>query len=158
MTAKLVGAEALQRRLRAISGPDASRQRMRLLGIEVQGRAKRTVARKTGNLGRTIQMTDLTPTSVTIEAGANYAGAVELGTRPHIIRPVRARALRFAATSGGARLTGSPRKGADVVFARRVHHPGTKAQPFLRPAAASALSDAGDIVLGHVVIGWNQGA
>ena len=40
------------------------------------------------------------------------------GTRPHIIRPVRARALRF--TVGGR-----------VVFATMVRHPGTSANNFL---------------------------
>lgn len=40
------------------------------------------------------------------------------GTRPHIIVPRRAKALRF--TVGG-----------DVVFARRVRHPGTQPNDFL---------------------------
>ena len=157
MTAKLVGAEALQRRLRAISGPQAATTRNRLLGTEVVGRAKRGVARKTGNTGRTIHISELSADHVTVEAGG-ASEWLEFGTRPHIIVPVRARALRFAATSGGARLTGSPRKGADVVIARYVRHPGTKPMPFLRPAAASTLADAGDIVLGRVVIDWNRSA
>lgn len=44
---------------------------------------------------------------------APYAGYVEFGTAPHEIRPKTAKALRF--TIGG-----------QVVFARVVHHPGTK--------------------------------
>lgn len=48
------------------------------------------------------------------------------GTRPHIIRPVRARALRF--TVGGR-----------VVYATVVHHPGTRSNNFLREALRSAL-------------------
>lgn len=40
------------------------------------------------------------------------------GTRPHLIRPRRARALRF--TVGG-----------DVVFAKLVRHPGNRANNFL---------------------------
>lgn len=48
------------------------------------------------------------------------------GTRPHVIRPVRARALRF--TVGGR-----------VVFARVVHHPGTEANNFLAAALRAAL-------------------
>ncbi|WP_405759431.1 hypothetical protein OG234_13145 [Streptomyces sp. NBC_01420] len=40
------------------------------------------------------------------------------GTRPHVIVPRRAKALRF--TVGG-----------DVVFARRVRHPGTRPNDFL---------------------------
>jgi hypothetical protein len=53
-----------------------------------------------------------------------YARFVVDGTRPHIIRPRRARALRWEGPGG-------PR------FARLVHHPGTRANPFptraLRP-------------------------
>lgn len=48
------------------------------------------------------------------------------GTRPHVIRPVRAEALRF--TVGGR-----------VVFAKIVHHPGTKANNFLATAIREAL-------------------
>lgn len=48
------------------------------------------------------------------------------GTRPHIIRPVRAKALRF--TVGG-----------QVVYARIVHHPGTEANNFLATALRAAL-------------------
>jgi hypothetical protein len=48
------------------------------------------------------------------------------GTRPHVIRPVRARALRF--TLGG-----------QVVYARIVHHPGTEANNFLAAALRAVL-------------------
>lgn len=48
------------------------------------------------------------------------------GTRPHIIRPVTAKALRF--TVGG-----------QVVYAQVVHHPGTKANNFLKEALRAAL-------------------
>lgn len=48
-----------------------------------------------------------------------YAWYVEFGTSPHVIRAKRASVL---ANSKGD------------VFGPVVHHPGTKAQPFLRPA------------------------
>lgn len=48
------------------------------------------------------------------------------GTRPHQIRPVRARALRF--TTGGR-----------IVFAKLVNHPGTKPDDFLNKALREAL-------------------
>lgn len=51
-----------------------------------------------------------------------YAVYVEFGTRPHEIRPVHARALRFEAAG-------------EVVFAARVQHPGTRPQPFIRETA-----------------------
>lgn len=47
---------------------------------------------------------------------------VEFGTAPHLIVPRQAgKALRF-------------KSGGSVVFTRRVHHPGTRPAPFLRPA------------------------
>jgi hypothetical protein len=64
-----------------------------------------------------------------------YDGAVEIpevpgrflieGTRPHVIR---GNPLRFLGRGGG------------VVFARVVHHPGTRANPFAADAARAALS------------------
>lgn len=48
------------------------------------------------------------------------------GTRPHLIRPVRARVLRF--TVGGR-----------VVYARLVRHPGSKPNDFLRKALRAGL-------------------
>lgn len=48
------------------------------------------------------------------------------GTRPHVIRPVRARALRF--TVGGR-----------TVHAKVVMHPGTKPNNFLAEALRAAL-------------------
>jgi hypothetical protein len=48
------------------------------------------------------------------------------GTRPHPIRPIRARALRF--TTGGR-----------VVYAKAVMHPGNKPNNFLKEALRAAL-------------------
>lgn len=47
------------------------------------------------------------------------------GTRPHVILPRRARALRFTASGR-------------VVFAARVNHPGTRPNPFLLRALEAA--------------------
>lgn len=49
--------------------------------------------------------------------GHFYGFYVRSGTRPHVIRPVRAKALRFFV-------------GGRPVFARRVNHPGTKPNPY----------------------------
>ena len=51
-----------------------------------------------------------------------YAVYVEYGTAPHEIRPVYASVLRF-------NIEGK------VVFTPIVHHPGTRAQPFVRETA-----------------------
>ena len=55
----------------------------------------------------------------------DYLGYVIYGTEPHVIRPTRAKALRFL--SGGK-----------IVFSRVVHHPGTKANDFMIRALNSA--------------------
>jgi hypothetical protein len=56
---------------------------------------------------------------------ASYAHAIDLGAKPHVIRPRRARALRFI-TRG------------KLVFARKVNHPGNKPYRFLYNAADAA--------------------
>lgn len=55
-----------------------------------------------------------------VQALADYALFVEVGTRPHVIESHGDYPLRNARTG--------------QVFGRRVNHPGTAAQPFLRPA------------------------
>jgi hypothetical protein len=54
-----------------------------------------------------------------------YAPAIDLGARAHVIRPRRARFLRF--TVGGK-----------VVFARKVNHPGNRPYRFLYRATNAA--------------------
>jgi hypothetical protein len=59
-----------------------------------------------------------------VRVKAAYGIYVHEGTRPHEIRPVIAKAL-------ANRRTGQ-------FFGKLVHHPGTKAQPFLRDAVAQS--------------------
>jgi len=152
MAETIVGLSALERRIAAVSNPKGV---MKLLGQATVREAKLLVHRKTGNLGRSIRIGAQTERSVTVIAGANYASFVEYGTRPHEITPRAAKALRFA-VGGNRRLSGSPRSGAPVVFARRVHHPGTKPYPFLVPAAKRAISSSGlrDVIIDD----WNMAA
>lgn len=63
-----------------------------------------------------------------VSADAPYAGPVHQGARPHVIRPRHARALRFEVDGGR------------IVFARRVNHPGNRAQPFLSNAVHRVVS------------------
>jgi len=55
---------------------------------------------------------------------ANYAPYVEFGTAPHEIRPINKRVLANAQTG--------------VIYGMLVHHPGTKANPFMERILASA--------------------
>lgn len=154
--ASVKGARQLQARLHAIGGPQAGRKVMQRVGLSTVREAKLLVARKTGNLGRSIHMGNVTDTSASVIAGARYAAYVEFGTRPHEITPNARKALRFAATAAGRRLSGSPRVGAAVVFAKRVHHPGTRPQPYLLPGARKAV--AGADLKGSIIEEWNGAA
>jgi hypothetical protein len=58
---------------------------------------------------------------------ASYAPYVEFGTKPHEIRPVNKRVLANVATG--------------QVFGTLVHHPGTKANPFIERIIAAAQPD-----------------
>jgi len=53
--------------------------------------------------------------------GVIYGVDVEFGTSPHVIKPVNMKALKFKADN-------------KTIFAKKVQHPGTSAQPFMRPA------------------------
>ena len=114
--------------------------------------AKLIVPRKTGHLGRSIVPGRVDRDGATIEARTPYAATVELGSRPHIIRPRKAKALAWGGTR---RLSGALSRGSSATnFARVVRHPGTKAQPFLIPGAKKAIAD----LAGAIVKLWNRAA
>jgi HK97 gp10 family phage protein len=62
---------------------------------------------------------------------APYAGYVEFGTRPHVIRPRKAGGV-LVFTVGGQK-----------VFARKVNHPGTRPHPYVMPAFTSWVDSLG---------------
>jgi len=64
--------------------------------------------------------------SVRVGSNVYYMLYVHEGTRPHEIRPVNARVLRWVGPGG-------------VVFARKVNHPGTTGDPFLVDAMRSVI-------------------
>lgn len=69
--------------------------------------------------------------SVTVGSDVEYAGYVNDGTRPHVIRPRRTGGvLRFSV-------------GGQVVYARVVNHPGTRARPFLDRALREVAAQRG---------------
>lgn len=84
---------------------------------------------------------------------AKYAPFVEYGTKPHLILPVRARALRWE-SGGGARYATAAsgrryyrRTEGTAIFAMRVHHPGTKAKPFMRQIVRNSQTDMNSLFL-----------
>ena len=111
--------------------------------------------RKTGNLSRSNAIAQVIPAAVYFVNRANYAMPVHQGSRPHIITPKRAKALGpIAATASGRRLSGKPRKGAQVYFAKRVKHPGFKGNPFMLRGLQTALQHVG--MRDPVVDLWNK--
>ncbi len=155
--ANVQGYTQLQARLHAIQGAQLSK----LLGLATVREAKLLVHRKTGTTGRSIRMTSVTPTSVTVQAGG-AAPFLEYGTRPHEITPKVASVLRFAAKGVGVTLAGRVRSGevrrlgsGAYTFAKRVHHPGTRPYPFLVPGAKRAIGTVG---VDAIVSLWNTAA
>lgn len=107
-------------------------KRINSIDRQIAAQAKMNVPVKTGNLGRSIEpdalkVTGLFTVTGGVTANANYAAAVELGTRPHVIRPKGGkRALKFNV-------------GGRTVFATSVNHPGTRPRPFLKNAAETVI-------------------
>jgi hypothetical protein len=88
---------------------------------------------KTGFLRQNIR-TQINPNEATIKSLASYTLFVELGTRPHLIRPVNASVLAFQSGTSG-----------NMVFTKLVHHPGTKPNPFVAKTAMETRDEAGNI-------------
>lgn len=93
---------------------------------------RRNCGRRTGRLAATVR-TQMSTSGGKIAAQAisgregltPYLGYLLYGTGPHVIVPNRARALRFASSSG-------------VIFATRVNHPGNAANNFVLESLAAA--------------------
>jgi len=113
---------------------NASRQELREASRQVVNRAKVLAPVRTGRLRSSIRAEPPRFFSlrgmVKVGSDLEYAGFVNDGTRPHVIRPRRAKALRF--TVGGR-----------VVFAKVVNHPGQRAQPFLDRALREVAAQRG---------------
>lgn len=82
--------------------------------------ARRLAPVDQGDLQESIEVVPVSWDTALVGSDLDYAAAVELGARPHTIRVKRAKTLANAETG--------------QVFGPVVHHPGTPAQPYLRPA------------------------
>jgi len=112
----------------------ASRRELEATARQVVNRAKILAPVDTGRLRASIRIEarrTLTLRSVyTVGSDVEYARMVHDGTRPHVIRPKTANVLRF-------------RVGGRWVYAKVVHHPGTKARPFLDRAVREVAGGKG---------------
>lgn len=135
MSAILKGRRELEARFRAIGDTSKLLRKFAPAGL---GEIKRETPRRTSNLSRNNIIASITDTEIRYANKANYAVPVHEGSRPHDIVPRRRKALRFAPGKGST-LSGRPRAGAQVVFARRVRHPGNKANPFMLRGLRNAI-------------------
>lgn len=150
---RISGSRELQSRLRSMGELKPTLTRIGLVSV---AEAKRLVPRRTGNLGRTIRVGEVTSDHVDVVAGGRlsvgYAAAVEFGTRAHTIVPRKAKVLAW----GGPRTLGGRLKsgGKPQFFAKRVHHPGSRAKPYLIPG----LHEGVRAITGFIIDAWNRGA
>ncbi|MDP1664132.1 MAG: HK97 gp10 family phage protein [Methylobacter sp.] len=103
----------------------------------------RSFTGRTGQLAQSIGWRPAGNGSAEVYANAEYAGFVENGTRPHVIRPRNGRALRFPI--GG---------GAGFGFARVINHPGSRPHPFFFADSAARgehMQAAGLSVLARII-------
>lgn len=150
------GIPQLRARLAGLSKARGQLTREWAIKTTALAKVKHRPNKKTGVTSASIAPRLVTPTRAEVKAGG-AAVFLEQGTKPHDIVPRRRKALRFADTANGgsARLSGAPRTGSRVVFRKRVHHPGTRAYPFMRPAAREAAQGLG---VGTLVDAWNESA
>lgn len=85
---------------------------------------------KTGALRQSLAI-KVETNKVIIGPNTPYAGFVEFGTKPHVIRPKRPDGVLVFTING------------TKVFTKKVNHPGTKAQPYVVPAFEAWMDSLG---------------
>jgi HK97 gp10 family phage protein len=115
--------EGFSRRLREFERrvPDAVDRALETTARRVEGTASENAPMDTGRLQNSSFARREGQSRWVVGFSAEYAKPVEFGSEPHIITPDTADALHFFVDG-------------EEVFTTRVKHPGTPAQPFLRPA------------------------
>ncbi|MER5705988.1 HK97 gp10 family phage protein [Streptomyces sp. NPDC002122] len=120
---------ALNRTFRA-----TSRSEGEIAARQVVARAKILAPVDTGRLRASIRVERRSTFGLrqrwTVGSDVEYAPMVNDGTRPHVIRPRTKKALKF-------------KMGGKTVYAKVVHHPGTRANPFLDRALADVARSRG---------------
>jgi hypothetical protein len=119
-----VRVEGLEKVLRALSGErwlSILDRFLARLANETLYLFQKTAPKKTGRLVASAYVVSPRAGVQVMRVDAPYAAVVEFGSRPHLIFPRHAQALRFEV-------------GGRVVFARYVRHPGTKAQLIIQRA------------------------
>ena len=94
--------------------------------FETLGVIKEETPVDTGRLRNSIEA-EQTDEGWIIGTNLDYAVPVEIGSPPHIIVPKTKKALRFEVDRKMRLAKGKSPKQANIVFAKKVEHPGTKA-------------------------------
>jgi len=107
----------------------------RRLAETIRSNAERLAPTRTGRLKRSIRIVEGAGSYMVLMGGreAPYAKFIEYGSRPHTITARKAMALRFEAHG-------------DVIYAKYVRHPGTRAQRILARAIELSLRELDEIV------------
>lgn len=139
ITIKVTGLDNVQRELTATQKlPD---QAIRDLSQYIFDRAEKGAGKhaKTGALERSLYNKKITGGREVGHAAqvAPYARFVHWGTRPHVIQPKKRKALRWPVDG-------------KFIFAKRVHHPGYKGDPWLLKAVDEASRNFDQIVAGSL--------
>ena len=173
------GMTQLRARLQAV-GATATHTKILTAGAGAVIREQKLLAsrfRRTSFLEHSIQITEASPTSVTIKSLAPYSRFVEEGTglygpKHHVITPTAKMALAFHSQKAGAerfgikyRLTGSMTSAsartyggtnADMVVVRSVK--GRPATPYFYPGARIGIQKTGGLMATEIVTAWNEAA
>jgi len=130
--------QAFQRLSRDIRG--AAELIVRKAAERAEGLLRERAPRRTGRMAEDVGSTIYGRMAI-VGFRTHYARFLEFGTRPHEIRPRRARALRFS-------------MGGRIIFARRVLHPGIRPRYLVRAVAeelGGQLSSIFEEVIEHVI-------
>ena len=103
--------------------PNVISKALQYVALDVDANVGKEAPKITGRLAGSWMAHILNPMTWVINSNVKYRWWVNDGTKPHEIRPVNAQALHF-------------KVGGDEVFCKVVHHPGTKANPYIQRAVA----------------------
>jgi len=115
LTVEVEGLEENREFFNRIEPAEGVSKKLEIVAQKIVAFAQTIAPKVTGFYAANISYRMLGPMEFEIVAGAPYSTILEEGSRPHIIVPVQARALRFEI-------------GGEIIFAKRVMHPGTIGQ------------------------------
>jgi HK97 gp10 family phage protein len=123
----------LKARLEYLSRPELKTRVLEALAEHCAESMRQEAPEITGALKSSIIVEKMDELTYIVGPTIDYSIYVEYGTKPHLILPRYARALRFETEDG-------------IVFAKKVYHPGSAPNPFVRRAAEDTIHNAGQII------------